>query len=134
MNPLAVQGPKSFELMEKIFGPSITDLKFFRFKRFEFDNHLFLIARSGWSKQGGFEIYVDNDEKGQNLFRELINKGKDLNVRAGCPNAIERMEGGLLSYGNDMTIKDNVLECGFVDPKDYNDEVEYLECRIMAYH
>lgn len=126
VNPLAVQGPKSFELMEKIFGPSITDLKFFRFKRFEFDNHLFLIARSGWSKQGGFEIYVDNDEKGQNLFRELMNKGKDLNVRAGCPNAIERMEGGLLSYGNDMTIKDNVLECGFGGLVSFSDEIDYL--------
>ena len=29
--------------------------------------------------------------------------GRDLDVRAGCPNAIERIEGGLLSYGNDMT-------------------------------
>tara|TARA_B100000767_G_scaffold270066_1_gene293025 strand:+ start:165 stop:1277 length:1113 start_codon:yes stop_codon:yes gene_type:complete len=126
VNPLAVQGPKSFELMKDIFGPSILDLKFFRFKRFEFDNHLFLIARSGWSKQGGFEIYVDDDEKGQSLFKELMSKGKDLNVRAGCPNAIERMEGGLLSYGNDMTIKDNVLECGFDGLISFNDEVEYL--------
>src|SRR3546814_3302140 len=35
-----------------------------------------------------------------------------LGVGAGCPNLIERVEGGLLSYGNDMTRDDNPLECG----------------------
>ena len=38
--------------------------------------------------------------------------GKSLNVRAGCPNLIERIEGGLLSYGNDMTYENNPFECG----------------------
>ena len=124
--PLAVQGPKSFALMEKVFGTRILDLKFFHFKKFEFENHFFIIARSGWSKQGGFEIYVDDHEKGQKLFNELMSKGKDLNVRPGCPNAIERLESGLLSYGNDITIKDNILECGLDSLISLNDEIEYL--------
>jgi dimethylsulfoniopropionate demethylase len=59
-------------------------------------DHNFLIARSGWSKQGGFEIYVDDDEKGLELYDALYEKGKDLDVRPGCPNLIERIEGGLL--------------------------------------
>ncbi|MAV82093.1 MAG: dimethylsulfoniopropionate demethylase [Pelagibacteraceae bacterium] len=126
INPLAVQGPKSFELMEKIFGPTILDLKFFRFNKFVFDGHSFLISRSGWSKQGGFEIYVNDNEKGRKLYRELMNQGKNLNVRAGCPNLIERIEGGLLSYGNDMTIEDNILECGLDDFVSFSDEIEYL--------
>jgi dimethylsulfoniopropionate demethylase len=33
-------------------------------------------------------------------------------MRAGCPSIIERIEGGLLSYGNDMTRNDTPLECG----------------------
>ena len=33
-------------------------------------------------------------------------------MRAGCPNLIERIEAGLYSYGNDMTIEHNPLECG----------------------
>ena len=55
VNILAVQGPKSFELMSRVFK-DIDKLKFFNFKRFDFQNHKFLIARSGWSKQGGFEF------------------------------------------------------------------------------
>ena len=45
---MAIQGPKSFALMEKVFGKSITELKFFGFDYFEFKGGKHLIARSGW--------------------------------------------------------------------------------------
>ena len=61
---MAVQGPKSFKLMEKIFGKKITELKFFGFDYFDFEGDKHLIARSGWSKQGGYEIYVENTKSG----------------------------------------------------------------------
>jgi dimethylsulfoniopropionate demethylase len=38
--------------------------------------------------------------------------GKTMDVHAGCPNLIERIEGGLLSYGNDMTDDNTPHECG----------------------
>lgn len=126
VNPLAVQGPKSFELMKRIFGSNILDLKFFHFQRFDFRGHPFLIARSGWSKQGGFEIYVDHDELGLQLYDQLIKEGQDLNVRPGCPNLIERIESGLLSYGNDMDMNDTPLECGLDSFVSFNPEIEYL--------
>ena len=109
---LAVQGPKSFELMEKIFGKKITEMKFFGFDYFEFAGAKHLIARSGWSKQGGYEIYVENTKSGLALYDKLFETGKELNVKAGCPNLIERIESALLSYGNDMDNDDNPLECG----------------------
>ena len=46
------------------------------------------------------------------LWNALMEAGADLDVRAGCPNAIERIEGGLLSYGNDMTRENTPHECG----------------------
>ena len=46
------------------------------------------------------------------IWNALVEAGKDLNVRAGCPNADERIEGGLLSYGNDMTRENTPHECG----------------------
>ena len=46
--------------MEKIFGEQITKLKFFGFDYFEFGGAKHLIAQSGWSKQGGYEVYVQN--------------------------------------------------------------------------
>jgi len=58
VNILAVQGPLSNNLMNKLFGEKIKQLKFFNFNYFDFKESKYFIARSGWSKQGGFEIYV----------------------------------------------------------------------------
>ena len=110
---MAVQGPKSFPLMEKIFGKAITDLKFFGFDYFDFRGTKHLIARSGWSKQGGYEIYVEHTESGLELYDHLFEIGKEFNVKPGCPHLIERIESALLSYGNDFDLNDNPLECGF---------------------
>lgn len=110
--PLAIQGPKSDELMARVFGESTRDIGFFRYKSLPFDGVPLTVARSGYSKQGGFEIYVDGWEIGPRLWAALMEKGEDLEVRAGCPNAIERIESGLLSYGNDMTRQNTPHECG----------------------
>ena len=131
VNILAVQGPKSYDLMERVFSGEIKKLKFFNFKRYEFQNHKLLIARTGWSKQGGFEIYVDDDEIGLKLYDTLISKGQDLNVRPGCPNLIERIEGGLLSMGNDMTMEDTPLECGLSAFVSFNPDIDYLGKSVL---
>lgn len=110
--PIAVQGPKSYELLARIFGDAIRELPFFHFRFFPFQGHRFLVARSGWSKQGGFEIYIDDPQVGQALWDVLFEIGADLNVGHGCPNQIERIESGLLSFGNDMDYATSPLQCG----------------------
>lgn len=112
VSPLGIQGPKSDDLLARVFGDSVRDIKFFRFGWFQFEGRDLAIARSGYSKQGGFEIYVDGTDIGMPLWNALFEAGEDLNVRAGCPNLIERIEGGLLSYGNDMTDDNTPHECG----------------------
>ncbi len=110
--PLAVQGPKSDELMARVFGEAVREIRFFRFAMLPFKDHPLLIARSGWSKQGGFEIYLDDPCLGLELWDALAAAGEDLQVGPGCPNLIERIEGGLLSYGGDMDQSNNPFECG----------------------
>ena len=112
VSPLAVQGPKADDLMARVFGESVRDIRFFRFGIFDFQGRDMVIARSGYSKQGGFEIYVEGEDIGMPLWNALFEAGRDLDVRAGCPNLIERIEGGLLSYGNDMTDDNTPHECG----------------------
>ncbi|MGB1509840.1 MAG: dimethylsulfoniopropionate demethylase, partial [Paracoccaceae bacterium] len=124
VSPLAVQGPISDDLMERLFGPEVRDIKFFRYKRLAFMDTEFVVARSGWSKQGGFEIYVDGGTYGMPLFNRLLELGEDLNVRVGCPNLIERIEGGLLSYGSDMRQDNTPVEAGLA--KYCNSPFEYI--------
>jgi len=110
--PLAVQGPKSDDLVARIFGEAVRDIGFFRFAKLPFKDHSFIISRSGYSKQGGFEIYVDSPSLAEPLWDALFMHGQDLNVRPGSPNLIERIEAGLLSFGNDMDQQNTPFECG----------------------
>ena len=126
VNILAVQGPLSDDLMAKLFGEEIRKLKFFNFNYFEFKNKKYFIARAGWSKQSGFEIYVEDNIAGQDLYDYLFEHGKEFNVKAGCPNLIERIESALLSYGNDFDNRDNPFEANFEKYTNLDSEVEFL--------
>ena len=112
VSPLAIQGPKADDLAARIFGDAVRDIRFFGYAMLPFEGRDLVVARSGYSKQGGFEIYVDGSDLGEPLWDALFAAGEDLNVRAGCPNLIERIEGRLLSYGNDMTREHTPHECG----------------------
>jgi dimethylsulfoniopropionate demethylase len=110
--PLAIQGPKAEDVAALVFGEQVRAIKFFRFARLPFQGHEFVVARSGWSAQGGFEIYVDDADLGCQLYDSLMAAGEPFDVGPGCPNLIERIEAGLLSYGNDVTRNDTALEAG----------------------
>lgn len=112
VSPLAVQGPKADDLMARVFGDSVRKIRFFRGEMLDFQGTSMYVARSGWSKQGGFEIYLPDSQLGEALWDALFANGQDLQVRAGCPNGIERIEAGLLSHGNDMDEFDTPFECG----------------------
>lgn len=110
--PLAVQGPKADDVTAAVLGDAVRDLKFFRFAPIAYRGHEFLVARSGWSAQGGFEVYVDDAELGQALYDDLMDAGRDFDIGPGCPNLIERIEAGLLTYGTDVTRAHTALEAG----------------------
>jgi len=112
VSPLGVQGPKADDVMADVFGDAVRDIRFFRFAMLEFQGRKLAVARSGYSKQGGFEIYVEGSDIGMPLWNALMEAGKKHDIHAGCPNLIERIEGGLLSYGNDMTDDNTPHECG----------------------
>jgi len=72
VSPLAVQGPKADDLMARVFGDAVRDIRFFRFGLFEFQGRSLVVARSGYSKQGGFEIYVEGGDIGMPLWHALM--------------------------------------------------------------
>ncbi len=109
---LAIQGPTANELVSRVFGPGATDLKFFRHHLVPVNGRPMVLARTGWSRQGGFELHVEGSDNLVPVWERLMAAGRDLDVRAGCPNLIERIEAGLLSYGNDMSAEHTPFEAG----------------------
>ena len=126
VSPLAVQGPKADDLMAEVVGPEVRDIKFFWFIDAVIAGTEVKIARSGWSGQGGFEIYLQDSSKGFDLWDTIWEAGKAFNIRAGCPNLIERLESSLLSYGSDMTLESNPFESGLDRFVDIDKKAEYM--------
>jgi dimethylsulfoniopropionate demethylase len=124
--PLAVQGPKAEQLVARVFGDAVYNIRFFRSLMLDFSGTEMMVARSGYSKQGGFEIYLNDAALGESLWDELFRLGEDLNVKAGAPNLIERIESGLISYGNEITDAHNPFECGLDTYIDLDADIESL--------
>ncbi|MDH3388532.1 MAG: dimethylsulfoniopropionate demethylase [Gammaproteobacteria bacterium] len=124
--PLSIQGPKSDDLAARIFGEHVREIGFFKFRECEFAGQPVIVARTGYSKQGGFEMYPEGFSFGTSLWDAIWQAGPDLQLSPGCPNLIERVEGGLLSYGNEMTRTENPLECGLEKYCQLDGSVDYI--------
>jgi glycine cleavage system aminomethyltransferase T len=110
VSPLAVQGPKAENVVAAVFGDWVRTLKPFWFRETEIEGIPVVVARSGWSKQGGFEIYLMDGSKGQKLWDLFKEAGKPWDIGPGNPNTHERIESGLLSWGGDTDDQTNPFE------------------------
>ena len=113
VNPLAIQGPKAEAVMCDLFGEGITKLKFFHFDYVDLFGTRQLVTRSGFSAKAGFEIFLNDSSLAEPLWDLVWQAGQPHNMKAGGPNLIDRLEAGLLGYGNEMTSENNPLEMGY---------------------
>ena len=118
VSPIQLQGPKSKDIMVKIFGNEILELKYYWFKKFKLGNINLLISRTGWSSEFGYEMFLLKTSDGDELYETLMQEGEELGLHPGHTSTIRRIEGGMLSYHSDMDINTNPLELGldkFID-------------------
>ncbi len=126
VSPLAIQGPNAEKVTADLLGDWVKDLRFFRFKETHLDQIPLVVARSGWSKQGGFELYLRDGRYGEELWDRVAAAGKAHGIAPGTPSTIERIESGLLSYGNDMTLENNPFEIGLGKYCDLDQEADFI--------
>lgn len=110
VSPMAVQGPHAEAVVAAVFGNWIKELKYFWFKETQIAGIPVVVARSGWSKQGGFEIYLRDGSKGTELWNIVKAAGQPFNIDPGNPSWCERVESGLISYGGDTDSETNPYE------------------------
>ena len=110
VSPMALQGPKAEEVVASIFGDWVRDLKFFWFREATLEGIPLMLARSGWSKQGGFELYLMDGRQGTALWNLVREAGRPWDIGPGNPNHCERIESGLLSWGGDTDDRTNPFE------------------------
>jgi len=112
VSPCAVQGPKAHVLLQELFGDWVGDLKYYMFRQTSLDGIPMVLARSGWSPERGYELYLQDESRGDELWERLMEAGQKYGIKPGVPNQIRRIEGGMLNYGSDITSEHNALELG----------------------
>ncbi len=113
VSPLQLQGPTSQEIMVKLFGEDIRDLKYYWLREYQLDGIPLIVSRTGWSSELGYEIYLRDGSKGNELYEKIMAAGKEHGIQPGHTSSIRRIEGGMLSYHADADIHTNPYELGF---------------------
>ena len=110
--PMQLQGPKSAEIMDDVFGDDVLDLRYYWWMNGSVDGIDVVISRTGYSSELGFEVYLLGQERGGELWEILMAAGEPYGIAPGSPNRIRRIEGGVLDYASDITPDENPLELG----------------------
>ncbi|MDW3177718.1 MAG: glycine cleavage T C-terminal barrel domain-containing protein [Acidimicrobiia bacterium] len=126
VSPLAVQGPMAVDLIADLFGEFIRTLKYFWFIETEVAGIPIVLSRSGWSKQGGFELFLQDSSRGNDLWNIVAAAGQKYGIGPGAPNHVERVESGLLSFGGDNTPDSNPFEVGMARYVDTELDADYI--------
>ena len=126
VSPLQLQGPTSKEVMVKLFGEDIKDLKYYWFKEYELDGIPLIISRTGWSSEFGYEIFLRDGSKGNQLYEKIMEAGKEYGLKPGHTSSIRRIEGGMLSYHADADIDTNPFELGLDRLVNLDGDIDFI--------
>jgi glycine cleavage system aminomethyltransferase T len=123
--PLQIQGPKSKQLMQKLLGDSILDLRYYFWTEAKIAGAPVVVTRTGWTSEVGYEVYLTDTTKGTEVYEAIMDAGREFGVKPTGPSDIRRIEGAIFNWGADMTYENNAYEMGLdrlVDLDSLSDE------------
>ena len=112
VSPLQVQGPKAKDVVQALFGDAVTKLRYYWFLETKLDGIPVVVTRTGWTGEVGYEVYLRDGSRGNELWERIMDAGKPHHIRPTGPSDIRRVEAGILNWGADMTPENNVYEVG----------------------
>ena len=118
--PIQIQGPASPQIVSALFGDEVLDLRYYRWMPVELVGKSFVLSRTGFSSEVGFELFMIGTNGGTDLWNHILETGAPFGLSPGSPNRIRRIEGGVLDYGSDMTTNENPFEVGLGARIDFN--------------
>lgn len=126
VSPLQLQGPKSGEVMRALFGECIADLRYYWLRELDLDGIPLVVSRTGWSSELGYELYLRDGSRGDELWEKIMAAGEPLGLKPGHTSTIRRIEGGMLSYHADADINTNPYELGLDRLVDLDTEADFI--------
>jgi glycine cleavage system aminomethyltransferase T len=108
--PVQVQGPKAKDVVSRLFGESVLDMAYYHCMHAELDGIPVVIGRTGWTGEIGYEVYLRDPERGDELWERIMEAGREDEIRPIAPCEARRIEAGIFNYGSDMTLDNNPFE------------------------
>ena len=124
--PIQVQGAKAKDVMVSLLGDRILDIKYYWTARTELDGIPIVISRTGWTAVVGYEIYLCDPTRGDDLWNAVMEAGKPHGIRPIAPCEARRIEAGIFNYGSDMTLANNPFEIMGLERLVEEQEADYI--------
>ena len=102
VSPMQVQGPRSKDVIAALFGHDVAGLRYYRCVQTEVAGIPVVVSRTGWTGEVGFEIYLRDGTRGDELWRLVEEAGAPFGIRAIAPSEARRIEAGIFNYGSDI--------------------------------
>jgi len=106
VSPMQIQGPRSKDVIRELFGDEIADLRYYWCAETEVNGIPVVVSRTGWTGEVGYEIYLQDTSRGDELWRLVEEAGAPFDIRAIAPSEARRIEAGIFNYGSDMRTED----------------------------
>ena len=126
VSPLQISGPKAGKLIQKIFNGEHDDLGYYKAKQTSLNDIPMVIARTGWSGELSYELYLQDRKLANQLFELVKAAAEEFNGRVIAPNIIRTIEGGLLSFGGDFGREHNPFTIGLGRLVDLDQEIDFI--------
>lgn len=108
--PVQVQGPRSKDVIDALFADRLPPLKYYWCARADLDDIPVVVSRTGWTAEHGYEIYLCDPDRGDDMWERVMEAGRPFDIRPIAPCEPRRIEAGIFNYGSDMTVQNNPFE------------------------
>jgi glycine cleavage system aminomethyltransferase T len=124
--PLQVQGPRSKDVIGALFGEEIVNLRYYWCAHASLDGIPVVISRTGWTGEVGFEVYLQDPSRGDELWSRIISAGAPFGIRPIAPCEARRIEAGIFNCNSDFTAANNPFEVSGLERLVEHQEADYI--------
>ena len=124
--PVQLQGPKARDVMRELVGDSILEVPYYWTADATIDGIPVVISRTGWTGEVGYEVYLLDPTRGDDLWEAIMQAGRAHGIRPIAPCEARRIEAGIFNYNSDITLANNPFEVMGLERLVEEQEADYI--------
>ena len=124
--PVQVQGPKAKDLMRDLVSQDVLEVKYYWSLDTAIAGIPVVISRTGWTGEIGYEVYLSDPARGDDLWESIMQAGAPYGIRPIAPCEARRIEAGIFNCNSDFTLENNPFEIMGLERLVEEQEADYV--------